>query len=271
MSYTLLGEAWNSRKAKVGWQGCTEELKLLISGGEDDSQARLVVAANAPGTIANSGDPTTVFQDYDLEYLGNGLWLATCNYVQRVPKQPGDSTYNFEIGGGQQKITQSLATVNSYVASGSATNFNGAIGVGSDGQVEGCEIYVPTYSFSETHYIPVASVTSGYKANLYAVANAPVNNASFRGFNAGEVLFLGATGTQRGEDDWEITFKFAASPNVTGLTIGSITGIAKNGWDYLWVRYQQDHDGGTYVQIAKPIQVNVERVYYSGDFTLLGI
>jgi len=47
------------------------------------------------------------------------------------------------------------------------------------------------------------------------------------------VLFLGATGSERGEgpdDDWEITFRFAANPNQTGLSVGSISGISKKGW-----------------------------------------
>ena len=32
------------------------------------------------------------------------------------------------------------------------------------------------------------------------------------GLAAGECLFLGASGSKRGEDDWEIAFRFAASP-----------------------------------------------------------
>lgn len=36
----------------------------------------------------------------------------------------------------------------------------------------------------------------------------------WRAFAAGEVLFLGASGSKRGEEEWEITYRFAASPNV---------------------------------------------------------
>ena len=59
---------------------------------------------------------------------------------------------------------------------------------------------------------------------------------------ARECLFLGAAGSKRGADDpsslklrragWEITYRFAASPNRTGITVGEITGIAKKGWEY---------------------------------------
>jgi hypothetical protein len=85
------------------------------------------------------------------------------------------------------------------------------------------------------------------------------------------VLFLGASGAKRGEEDWEITFRFAASPNMTGLQIGDITGINKKGWEYLWVRYADDEDANAKVLIKKPIAAYVEKVYEDGDFSGLGI
>ena len=99
---------------------------------------------------------------------------------------------------------------------------------------------------------------------LFSFGSGPV-----KGFAAGEVLFLGASGSQRGEDDWEITFRFAASPNVTGLTIGDIEGIDKKGWEYLWVRYADAEDEK--VLVKQPIAVYVERVYDEGNFAGLGI
>lgn len=96
-----------------------------------------------------------------------------------------------------------------------------------------------------------------------------VNHAPFKGFAAGEVLFLGASGSQRGQEDWEVTFSFAASPNVTGLAVGQITGIAKKGWEYLWVRYEDAVDAHTLVK--QPAAAYVEQVYPYGDFALLGI
>ncbi|RMF94392.1 MAG: hypothetical protein D6741_12675, partial [Planctomycetota bacterium] len=119
-------------------------------------------------------------------------------------------------------------------------------------------------------YIDASLVTDAYKATLYNLTGT-VNNATFRNFAAGEVLFMGASGSKRGPGDWEITFRFAASPNVTGLTIGEITGINKNGWDYLWVAYADDVDDAAKELIKKPIAAYVERVYRYTDFSLLGI
>ncbi len=87
----------------------------------------------------------------------------------------------------------------------------------------------------------------------------------------GEVLFLGASGSKRGSDDWEITFRFAASPNKTGLTVGDIVNINKKGWEYMWVRYADAEDAVAKAIVKKPVAVYVEKVYEDGDFSGLGI
>jgi hypothetical protein len=52
---------------------------------------------------------------------------------------------------------------------------------------------------------------------------------------SGECPFIGAAGTKRGSGGWEIAYRFADRPNVTGLGVGDITGIAKKDL-HLWVR-----------------------------------
>jgi hypothetical protein len=98
-----------------------------------------------------------------------------------------------------------------------------------------------------------------------------VNNSAFKGFAAGECLFLGAAGTKRGGGDWEIGYRFASSPNVTGLTVGDITGINKKGWEYLWVRYADAEDAAAKALVKKPIAAYIEQVYPYGDLNALGI
>ena len=81
-------------------------------------------------------------------------------------------------------------------------------------------------------------------------------------------------GSLRGNDPtdrWEISYKFAVSPNQSGLTIGANTGIAKKGWEYLWVQYGDDVDATAQVLIKKPVAVYVEQVYPFASFGGLGI
>jgi len=100
------------------------------------------------------------------------------------------------------------------------------------------------------------------------------NISNFRGFSAGEVLFVGCSGAQEWDDQkgrgpWSLAFRFVASQNVTNQTIGDISGIDKKGHEYLWVRYEESVD--TNALIKKPKYVYVNKVYRESDFSALGI
>jgi hypothetical protein len=207
------------------------------------------------------------------ETAGTGTWRVEVRYVEFPPltfPSTGESSFSFDTGGGTQHILVSKETVGADALDGYATNQHQAINVKTTGKnvtVDGCDITVPVYTFSETHYIDDDDVTQAYKITLFNLTG-KVNSDAFRGFAAGEVLFLGASGSQRGSGDWEITFKFAASPNQAAVTIGTLS-VAKRGWDYLWVRFAPDID--TNRVVAKPVEVFVERVYDYASFAGLGI
>lgn len=251
------------------------DLIYIVDGTDDDAAARAALAAEAPATHAG------LVRDEDslrVEPTGLNLWEGKARYVkpQFTPPATGDAVFTFDTTGGTQHITQSRQTIASYAPSGAtAPNFGGAIGVTHD-NVEGVDINIPVFSFAVTRYIASASMTATYIGNLYALTG-KVNNGSFTvnvdgvnlTFAAGECLFLGASGGQRGSEDWEIAFRFAGSPNATGLTVGSITGIAKKGWEYMWVRYADSEDTAAKAIVKKPIAVYIEKVYDDGNFNLL--
>lgn len=257
-------EKWESRESTVGESPSIDRV-YIVRGTASDLAAKAALAAATP--VLYDG---LVRQSLHIERLSEDIWEGSVRYGQLQSPEIGDSVYQFETGGGTQHITQSLQTVGRYAPPGKiAPDFHGAIGVTHD-NVEGVDITVPVYNFSETHYIASGLVTPGYRATLFFLTG-KVNGAAFRGFAAGEVLFLGASGSKRGQDDWEITFRFAASPNITGLQVGNITGINKKGWEYLWVRYADDEDAAAKVLVKKPIAAYVEQVYQYGDFSGLGI
>ena len=255
-----ISEDYLSRKFTVG-QTNGRELVYHIVGTTSESDAQALLAGTAPATYLG-----LVLEDISADYEGGGKWKGYARYV----RISGSDEYTFDTGGGSQRITQSLSTIASYAPSGmTAPDFEGAIGVSED-RVEGVDITVPAYQFTETHTFADAAVTTSYKTTLAGLTGT-VNNATFRGFAAGECLFLGAAGSRRGDELWAITFRFACQPNATGLTVGSITGINKLGWDYLWVRYADYADNTAYCLVKRPIAAYVERVYRQTDFSGLGI
>jgi hypothetical protein len=256
-------EKFDSRESTVGVDSPTVDLQFMVLGTDDDAEVRTLVESTIPAFYAG-----LVFQSYHIAPQGGGVWESSARYGKLEPKETGESSFSFDTGGNTTHITQSLQTVASYAPPGEdPPDFQGAIGVSGD-SVEGTDITIPVYNFTETHYIPVALVTPAYKAALFFLTG-KVNLFPFKGFAPGEVLFLGASGSQRGQEDWELTFRFASSPNVTGLTIGDIVGIDKRGWEYLWVRYEDAEDAN--VLVKQPSAVYVEQVYPYGDFTGLGI
>jgi hypothetical protein len=255
-------EKFNSREGTEGVQReqATAELVYRVEGTRNDGAVRATVEMTLPAFYA--GLP---FDTYRIEPLGNGLWDVTARYSSDPLKE---SQFTFDTGGGTTHITQSLQTVAKHARPGkSAPDFKGAIGVTTD-SVDETDITVPVYAFTETHAIPAELVTPAYKVTLFTLTGR-TNLHMFKGFQPGEVLFLGASGAKRGKDDWEITYRFAASPNVSGLTIGDIENVDKRGWEYLWVRYADAEDED--VLVKQPIAVYVERVYEQGNFGLLGI
>lgn len=265
-----LTEKLDSRRYSKGDNPSLEMIYILT--GTSDEQTAMMLVENSTATLWNglSRQSIDIEPDWVDSTHSTGQWTATIRYgLAPPPPETGESTFSFDTSGGSQHITQSIHTVMIYGGVTNAPDFYGAIGVTHD-SVEGVDITVPVYSFSETHYLADSAVTDAYKGTLFRLTG-KVNTASFRGLAAGECLFLGASGSKRGAEDWEISFKFAGSPNKTGITVGTITGIAKKGWEYMWVRYADDVDATSKSIVKRPVGVYIEQVYENGDFSQLGI
>jgi hypothetical protein len=246
------------------------EYRYTIEGTELELEARTALLAGSAVTITVSGT-TLVRQDARVELQDDAIdiWQGVVPYGERERKETGESSYQFDTGGGTHHLTHSLHTTAYAPAGKAAPDCKGAIGW--DGQnVAGVDITTPIYHFSETHYLSVAVVTEAYKTLLFNLTG-KVCNGVFREKAKGEVLFCGAAGSQRGEEDWEITFKFAASPNAINIPVGDIVVLEKEGWEYLWVRYRQKDDAVAEDIVPEPVGAYVEQVYEYGDFSLIGI
>lgn len=269
-------ERQDSRERVTG-ASASVTLYYVIKGTASVTDATDALGTEAPLSfdwlVRRSREVRPIFIDADNEAVCT--WEGVAHYGAYAPVEPpetGDSTYQFDTGGGTEHITQSIATIARYKRPTDpkpAPNHHGAIGVAGD-NIEGVDITVPTYNWSETHYIATAYVTQAYRLTL-ANLTGHVNMAPFRGFAGGEVLFLNAQGAVRGEDDWEISYRFAAQPNRSGIVVGTITGITKRGWEYMWVQYLEEKDAAAKAAVRRPKSVYIEQVYYEADFALIGI
>ncbi|HVS73142.1 MAG TPA: hypothetical protein VHQ47_17940 [Phycisphaerae bacterium] len=238
------------------------------------------VSVTLPGGSAVTFIRETISVDPAFDEGDDPTWFEVkVPYVilggSQQPYAEGDTKFSFSIGTQSINIKQSKATSNKYsTLGGGAPDLKQCINVTPQGDVQGVDLDFPTYTWTETHYLPASMITDAYKAALYNAMSNPVCNASFRGCAAYEAKILGVEGTERHkEGDWEVNFRFAGSPNFTGLTVGAISGIAKKGWEYLWVYYEETTAtvGSNKVRIVQPRDVYVEKVYGDFDPSTLGI
>lgn len=250
--------------------GANSEKTILysITNTNNDATAESLLIANAPSFQTVSGIPLTK-KVLTLRAVDYGAYDAEAKYsfagLEREPLQEGESSYQFETAGGTIHITKALNEEVYPLASSS--DYGLLIGNNGD-EPAGCDIVAPVFSFSETHVLSAATVNATYKGKLFS-ATGTVNAGSFKGFDPGEVLFLGASGTSRGDSAWQINYRFLASKNETGLTIGAITGIAKKGHEYLWVKFV-DGDSND-IRVKQILEVVVNGVYKTHDFSNIGI
>lgn len=245
----------------------TAKNKYIIWDESNDVIVEALVKATAPLALAVDG--CILYRNtITIERQGkaNDIWEAEVEWGLRV------SPLTFDTTGGTAKVTEPFYRRARYAAPGenlAGLPTNAPIGHTGDGEPEGVDIVVPSFAWTETHTFHISQITFAYAMTLYNITGR-VNNAAFRGFAAGEVLFKGASGgNQKNETEADVQFNFEAQPNVTGLTVGEITGISKYGWDYLWCLYSEDENGEMRYKKAKGCYI--DQVYKTAAFSALGI
>lgn len=259
------GEVWNHDP----YYCASVDIRYLVFNASTKKDAIDSVKTQAPGTFGNLVLKEVAFDGYDGEAI-----LVSANYSKEAEDKSSEESKDYDRGfsftttGGTMRRTVPLARMSRIPDT--APNHDG-INVNDDLEVEGVDVVCPVISFTETHYFRGNKVDTKYKKQL-AELTGKMNNAIFRGYNPGEVLFLGAEGSRKGisrDDLWEITFKFSVQLEESNITIGNLTLTKKAGWDYMWVTYGKKTVNGKVKTYAKAIYV--DRVYYPADFKILGI
>ena len=276
MATLRVEEAYTERDETINAKGDVTEIEIpyLVFGAEDESAA-LSAARGRVKTVAGMALSSIEV----VERINADTWKVKAVYEADEDGESPDTdtgdedatVFAFDTGGGTMHLNQSIKTDGKYP--NDAPDFAGAIEVDNEGNVNGVDVTMPVLNFTETHTLSGTRVSTSYKKTLAALTGT-VNRSGFRGFSSGEVLFLGASGTKRSKKasaPWEITFRFAVSPNKVGFKVGDIQVSRKYGWDYLWVRYADKVAENRKNMVKKPVAVYVEQVYPEGDFGNLGI
>ena len=212
-------------------------------------------------------------ESYSVSYLGDDAWQVTAQYQKMGAEDaerptPLKRSRSFDTTGGTQHLTQAKSETRYGTG---APDMQMAIGVDSNG-VNGVDVVIPQLQWSENYDVPSTYVTDAYIRGVSEITGR-TNASTFRTFAAGEVLFMGCTGShewddQAGNGPWSLSYRFVASTNVTAQQVGTMS-VNKKGHEYLWVRYEDTVAGETLIK--KPKYAYVNKVYDSGSFDSLGI
>lgn len=301
-------ETAESRAANFGANGGGEKLVYTLDGYTDEAVVYAIGYTSTPaylnGFIRNDiaveplgGLAWRLTVSYGTTGMGGGPYPLGGPSSDGAPISPpsgdpgggdaSDSTelrqgFSFGLTFNSRKLLQSISTVSVTVMDGTAgghtvnpnttaipaggRDFKRAIGVGADGKVEGCEVpQSPLAPFKIQ--IGRAAVTIGFFKTLRSLVG-KTNNAIFYSQAIGEMLYLGCDAEYQQSSGWTLTHNFGAEENRTNIEVNSfLTVPAKKGWEYMWYAYKEVTTNGLISTI--PFQVNVEKVFDSGDFSLI--
>ena len=248
--------------------------QFVITGATTEVQARVLLDAFTP--LSYGPEPMWKQEVSVQERKGTyGIWDGTVKFGPIKLPDAGDWTWGFNATVETEHVTHGKAHIADYAAPGkTAANHKGAIGVTLDGSIEGVDWYFPKFEWWEKHVLQYIGPAAAWAfSTTLASFGGALNNAMFRGFGPGQVLFLGGTGERSNTRPglFEVNAKFRAQPDKTGIVLGDITGIAKKAWEYLWIESGPSISNPAAGMEQVPIGAHVERMADWLDFSQLGL
>lgn len=259
-----------------------ESIDVPISG-EVGSSRRYYVLGNGidPSmedvvSFLNTELPRTYGQlrltGFNPQRVGKGLYEVDASYglfVRRFTGVPAlesntganSYTFTFSTGGATYRLMHAKEQTSygtSPVDIGDLINWNGQT-------ADGIDVVGPRLSITIRKRMQGGIITLPYIRTVVGLTG-KTNNAAYFGFAAGELLFLGADGSMVPGGDTELTFNFAAAPNVASATINGETVTDIGGHDYIHTFVLP---GSLGVPDVKGIYK--ARIYDSGNFADLRI
>lgn len=213
---------------------------------------------------------------------GLGDYLVRVRYVAPEVARLAEEEVTVRIStqGGTKHITQAYAHIADYLAAGwpgGAPDTQGALNATKDG-VEGVDVSDPAVVMVITRRyelanLPTTAVLMALRGNVNSDEVTIKDTRKNRTWvmPAGELLCEGVDeGTLDDDGLVTVTYQMAASPNMTGITIGDIVDIDKKGWEHLWVDYYDYVDGDGFM-VSEPFSAHVDQVYPTVAMDGLGL
>ena len=207
---------------------------------------------------------------------GPDVWEFIGEYDSRMP-DVGTYTVSVDTTGATIKTTHSYGKRSyKHAALVPETDYGKAIDV-QNGTINGTQIIVPSLKIDfrariANEYLGASGNSPLEYAKTVASLTGSTNSTAMFGgeFAVDELVFAGMFGDIEGENP-TLTFRFLASKNLASFDIGDVTGIRKDGHEFIWFEYAPDKDSTSKRLTTKIIAAHVDQVYPSKDLGPLSI
>lgn len=226
----------------------TATVTYIVEGTEDDITACTSAYEFAPDEFSEIPKKSASVA----ERLTENAWKIEVNYGSESKSSSGDSgseddeaTMNFDCSAGTKHMTQAIEQTCVYAGSGESKDSSdeaSAVPIGwngkdgSESEAAGVDVSIGELRETYTKTMSKSKVTGTSWKRKVAELVGKVNSGSFKGWNAGEVMFLGCSysAPSKGSKKVSVSFHFAIRLNESKATVAGQNIGGKKGFEYLW-------------------------------------
>ena len=244
-------------------------------GGAADGEVLKTVLAQAPASYGDSllagaaitADPGGGIREVEVRYEHASASFSGDSLSQ--VKRAGDLIWTFDATGEWIRVKRGLSLIQRVPANA----VNPGLRIGWDGSgdddVGGVECLLCRMREKCVATFRAREIDISFKRTVMRLTGR-VNRSSFHGWEAGEVLFLGASQgaayRNRG-GKWlvDVTYRFAIAPNENAPSLGGYSFAGRvEGWDHRWAIWGRNVAAGTPGNRVRGIYLT--RLYPRADF-----
>lgn len=245
-----------------------------IDAEDGEIDALQAVRDHVPATRQNLPLKTIEIDTREAEhtYRVNVTWEKESSGSSSGSSDTDDDepTVSFNCCGGTRHVENSLNQrhLKGDLDAGGMINWNGK--TGSEMDVRGTDVPTGQIQKTYTRKMRLSDFTSAYERKLGQMAGT-VNRSAWKGWEAGEVMFLGCSynGVDRNSAKISVNYNFAMQPNESNVEVGGVS-VDKKGFELLWAikKTLKDSAGRPKVEVT---DLYLDQVVNYSDFSELGI
>lgn len=243
MSEIRVEQAWENadiqlNKGDANNRSSSANVAFLVFGAQDEITAINAAYSEAPADI--SGIPKTSAEVS--ERLTEDTWKIEISYGYTSSSSTGssseESTVSFDCGTGTRHVTNAIRQWELWSKPSTQKRdpktfigWNGK--TGPDMQVTGVDVPFAQPRETYTKKMRLSQLSTSFKRRVASIVGC-VNNAKWKGWEKGEVMFLGCSFSGTSSEEITVTFNFAIQMNETMVIADGVPPIKKEGYIYVW-------------------------------------